>query len=362
MKVFVIGDTSEDLAYWTIKHYPGATLFINDNKSEFQYGSIGDADLDTIIQTLLLADKIIFYDHKVWSDNNIRTQTIYLLYQLATVYKKIVTNLNHLEVFNDKNELGFYNPNTSFPKAYNNIFSYTSANFIGIQDIRQIDSAQVWIAGCSYAHGVLLKQKEKYAQIVADHFNLPISWLSKPASSIEFAADQILRADIKQNDIVIWGITGINRMLWYDENCEAHGVTINTVDVILSDISRSERKDILSALSSTTRAGVAIKNVCQVETYLKKIGAHLILISHPELSLSVHYKILDRYLSSTKNYLNVYENSKQHDDSLVTRARADVNRDHLYIDTVEDQRHPGPFQNKKWAQKIITEIKNRKIV
>ena len=90
-----------------------------------------------------------------------------------------------------------------------------------VVDQRKTAGQQIWIVGCSYAHGNCLEYiNQRYGQLVAEYYHLPVSFLTKPGSSIDWACDQILRADINPGDIVIWGITSVNRCSWVDDNHE----------------------------------------------------------------------------------------------------------------------------------------------
>jgi len=91
------------------------------------------------------------------------------------------------------------------------------AKMLNLSNIRKSNDAQIWIAGCSISHGMGVKDHERYGELIAKELNLPVSFLTAPGSSIRWASDQILRSDIRPNDIIFWGLTSCHRFSCWDE-------------------------------------------------------------------------------------------------------------------------------------------------
>jgi hypothetical protein len=82
---------------------------------------------------------------------------------------------------------------------------YTNNSYLKLKSKRKSDDqAQLWIAGCSVTAGVGVSPDQRFAVLIAENFGGQFVDLAKGGSSIEFAADQILRSNIRNGDWVIW--------------------------------------------------------------------------------------------------------------------------------------------------------------
>jgi hypothetical protein len=83
---------------------------------------------------------------------------------------------------------------------------------IPLVDHRKTQKPQLWIAGCSISHGVGVSSDQRYGKLLADELGLECSFLTKPAGSISWISDQIIRSDIRTGDIVIFALPNVERV------------------------------------------------------------------------------------------------------------------------------------------------------
>ena len=230
---------------------------------------------------------------------------------------------------------------------------------LSLVDSRKTNFQQLWIAGCSYAHGIGLDpQNNRYGQLVSNYFEIPVSFLSQGGTSIEWAADQIIRSDITPGDILIWGITGVNRFVHWQEDGNMISVTptlFNTDNPNYNscpDHVKNQKEIWLELMHDKSRLYHAIRQISQVISFCKKIKCNLILACHPELSIKNQSDILLEFLQGTGLYVDLPHRS----ESWTFTWPADYRR---YLDKGTDNRHPGPLTHKLWSEIFIEEIENK---
>ena len=202
--------------------------------------------------------------------------------------------------------------------------------YLNLCDKRRSNDRQLWIAGCSFAAGVGVSKVQRYGNLIADKLNLPVSYLAQGGTSIEWAADQILRSDIRENDIVIWGITGAGRLCFYDERFDIlRHVTVWDDTWRLDDFIKKK------LLVSEHMIYKAVTHIAQVENYLKKISGQWVLIDLP-LSGEEHDLQMSEYLSKSKNSSKLFDNDHRE-----------------FIDRGTDGIHPGPKHHQWYANNIL---------
>ena len=182
-----VGDVCESLSRAALKHDPTAFLIDHSNYKNFLastitkditvYTALGDLpkNLEIFYNIAMLATEIVYAPPAKWTDSiavdptdpTVCVQGLTEIMLLLISEHCTVTNL----------DLCYFNP-TINPLA----------------DLRKTENTQLWFAGCSFTYGVGVDSSQRYGQLVANHFNLPCSFLSKPGSSIAWAADQILRS------------------------------------------------------------------------------------------------------------------------------------------------------------------------
>lgn len=317
MKTLFVGDCTEDLALHA-KDYDSSAFLVDSNnykeyliptnKTSTAYTSAADLPKITrtecvFLQVLQAADKIYYHPPSLWSDykdefslQNMQKITEYFLYLL----QREKNNVQGLD-----------------------LSSYKNNNYLKLGGVRNSGYAiQLWVAGCSITAGVGVKDHERYPVIVSKLFNKSFVDLSKGGSSIEFSADQILRSDLCQGDVVLWGLTSEYRALIWDRKTQT-GSSINPYNFDYKNTNCAD--DIVDE----TRLYKAVISFAQVENFCKKIGAHLIavpIICSESLQLLLH------------DHESYYQIPYQP----------------CYLDLGLDNVHPGPLQHQWYANQIKT--------
>lgn len=347
MKTLIVGDNTDELAEWANENYAPISLLTIENldfaiTSELNfYTSLGDLRQDThLIKALESAEKIIYHAPIEWSDINMQesTEKVFLYFSL-------------------QNKI----------KIENFAIDFDHGNLLSLNDIRQTDDPQFWIVGCSLAHGFSLPDMNKrYGQVVADHYKKPVSFLTQVTSSFSWAADQILRSDIRKGDLVIWQLPEIHRYMIYRNkspitltlsSVTRKSYLINLITNFTSEEVKANSKhdthednmsDMLNFLKSAnnktlktlennildeTRLLEAVKSVYQVDNFCRHVGAKLLIIStiylYQESNSSTDFLL--KYLLNFSNYYVLSEK----------------------VDVCDDEFHPGPESQKVWTNELI---------
>lgn len=255
----------------------------------------------------------------------------------------------------------------------NNIWS--EKNFLGLKDVRKTNDPQLWVAGCSFADGSALTDKnQRWGQVLAKYLSCPVSFLTKGGSSIDWAADQILRADLRPGDTLVWALTGVNRVTWFDSEgntllvgpglvagAQYHtGVTLNN----------REKEFYTDLLNNDALVYLSMRYVMQVVSYCKNKNVRLILAFHSELSLLAHSKKMLDFLKTFDCFVELTSQSQGHPEiSSKEKSFADLFKHRKYLDTPNNKKyidqghdhvHPGPQQHQQWANDIFTFLKSLK--
>jgi hypothetical protein len=207
--------------------------------------------------------------------------------------------------------------------------------FESITDTHKTDKNPLWITGCSITVGQGVDANQRFADILATKLDLDPIILAKSGSSITWQADQILRSDIKKNDLVVWGLTNFARVDYaegFDWQSQA--------------ASNLEFKNFIwkywtyEYFDSYTRSMECIKSIQHVNNFCKKIKAKLILVN---LLDNVWSNLV---FSKLSNYLDLTVPQKE-------------NNKFNYIDFGWDNDHPGPKQHQLYADNIYQFIKEK---
>lgn len=256
-------------------------------------------------QVLQKADKIYYCPPAIWSDHqdefslqNIQQITEYFLYLL----QREKNNVQGLD-----------------------LSKYKQTEYLKLTNVRTSNNKQLWVAGCSITAGVGVADNERYPSIISKLFDGKFVDLSRPGSSIEFAADQILRSDIRPGDIVVWGLTSEYRALIWDRKFQSSA----SINPYTFDYINTNRADDIVDETRLYRAAIAF---AQVENFCQKVGAHLIaipVICSEALQLILH------------DHAGYYQ--------LPYRAG--------FLDLGSDNLHPGPAQHQWYADHINNILK-----
>jgi hypothetical protein len=325
-----LGDVFEYTSKQALQYDNTAFLLDFNNCEEFfnnsltndttVYTSLGDLskNLSQIWNILISSDEIVYCPPAKWSDNktlnvtnptdSIHGLTEHLLLTLPAHVK--VTNFNRAGLVPDP---------------------------VPLVDSRRGNSVQLWIAGCSFSHGLGVESQQRYGQLVANQLDLPVSFLTRDGSSISWAADQILRSDIKAGDIVIWGLTAIERLTYVQDNKLSVGVTVNTYKVN----PKLEKTLPAETLTSQNTFYSHIYSIEQVVNFCKATKAKLLIIG-----LLTSDSCL-RYLAD-KSFFHRYPYSRTFNNNSISEFN--------FVDTGTDNLHPGPEQHLLYKNFIISII------
>lgn len=330
-RTIFVGDTSQRLADQAMAYDPTAFLIDHNNYKEFLdnpqanktvYTSLGDLpkNLGIFYQLVCSCSKIVYVAPEPCNEQDIDVTDPTGCMQGLTE-NLLLSISNHRRVDNIE-------------------ACYLHAEINPLVDFRKSKKSQLWIAGCSFSHGLGVEPNQRYGQLVANSLNLPVSFLTKAGSSIAWAADQILRSNLIKGDTVIWGITETFRMTFIKDKL-LHLININTYKK-----DPELKKSIpLDTLTSENTLYHHLYSIEQVINYCKTSQTNLVL-----LGLLTSPNML-RYLQSKDNY---YHFPYQIDFSNHTL-------DFTLSDTGSDNIHPGIKQHQQYADFVLEIIKQHSV-
>ena len=316
-----LGDVGEYLANLARAADPTATLITHNNVYNLTdgtyYTSLGDlGNLTNFGGMFRTVDKIIYAPPPgTWSD------------------------YTHFSTFPEGSKMKFWT------EDYLNIFSWKIIieNFpkipvpenkqvmLALADKRKSNCPQLWSVGCSISHGIGVQPTQRYGQLLADELRLPVSFLTSPGSSIIWAADQILRSDIQAGDIVIWGLTSIPRLTYFNDSL------IHVNNRLYSKIPKFNDVLDINVLDSKDTFYRSLIGVKQVINFCKKLKVKLIIVSLLDDTIV-------KYISDFPNIIILH--------NLWGRDKTD-----LFEDLGDDNQHPGVKTHAFYASQILKRIK-----
>lgn len=311
MITIFVGDVGEYLCIEAQRHTPTAQLITESSNKTLTPGtyyiSLGDfTDVIQFSQFLAQADQLIYQPPvSNWSSPMQQITEFYLMYFAD---KAQVTNIEF-----------------KLPQA-------ELSSMLALADIRKDTGPQLWVAGCSVSHGVGVDPHERFGEIVAEELKLPVSFLTCPASSIEWAADQLLRSDIKPGDTVVWGLTAFERFAYYRDQ-QVGQVTVHYYQ-------RNPGFDHISLdeLDSDNRIYQAVTRIYSVVNFCAKLKVKLVIAG---LLPSQQYL---PYLFTVPGYTHLKG----------TLPMVTTNKNGLDVGT--DGRHPGPVTHRWYAEQILNKL------
>jgi len=314
MITFLVGDVTSYLSQEASKYSPDAKLITEKNcnieSDSTYYISIGDfTSRRQFVELLDCADRLIYAPPNMWSDlknNNTSLMKHYTEFHLLVLKNsKIVLGIDHL-----------------IPTSIINQMTQ-------LEDTRKTTEPQLWVAGCSITAGDFLEKDKRYGQLLANKLNLEVSFLAKGGASISWAADQILRSNIQKDDIVVFGLTSLDRFSFFKDQ-KLHNVNPGYYQMN-PEFNNIVNIDMLSHLENSIYH--SLTSVHQVINFCNYIGAKLFLVG-----IFVHQDHLP-YFISLKNYYHIRD---YYGDSIET----------TYLDLAYDGKHPGPLTHQWYAKKI----------
>ena len=214
----------------------------------------------------------------------------------------------------------------------NNLILENSIKFLKLVDVRKSKDPQLWTAGCSYTFGSGVDPLSSYPILLSNLLGMSLSNLAYPGSSIPWATDQILRSDIRKDDIVVWGLTSKERINWWLDDQHSN-ITNTSYDVYKNLEKQVSKKFLLSADNFTYQS---LTHIHQVVNFCQKIQAKLLIVG----LLSTVEDFL--YLNNIPEYYHYYcKNSFE------------------VLDYGSDNIHPGPLQHQDYADAIYQQLQFR---
>lgn len=295
---------------------------LNDDHSGVAYTSLPDlGDHKNLSLLCNRADIIVYSPPDEWLDTD-RTSKKFLKSEQRSVERVIMP----FTLAKDKIII-----NCPPNNVWKTISPEQQSVLLGLADQRNTDDVQLWTVGCSFTYGMGVPKDKRYATLLSNRLNLPLALLARPATSITWARDQILRSDIRKNDLVVWGITSWNRYAHYNEDK-------NTLEHIhagyfqwfpsFNQVSSPDR------LMEPTLLYNAINAIEQVINFCDKVGAKLILAG---LLISPN---LGEYLKNKyTNYIHLID----------FWGEGDLR----YLDLAPNDLHPGLLSHEYYASNII---------
>jgi hypothetical protein len=313
--ILFVGNIDNSPALAAKQYDDSAISIFTDNLKDLEkikvgYVSIGDHQLKDFINILDYASEIHYVHSDTWGDINTKLNTeCYLKY---FSHRKPVYN---------------------FTK---DLYSVDSAEMLELVDSRRHNDQQLWVAGDSFTVGTpWVNPDQIYGHLLSKNLNLPVSYLASIGSSISWAADQILRSDIRKDDIVVFMLTSVSRFPYFSIDGLHH-------------INRTwypKFKNIVSEqiLTSPHLRYLACRSIDQVITDANKVGYKLVITKTP-LDVEENEFFILNYLSNFDCFVHNYSDGT---DGL--------------IDYGNDGLHPGPIQHKQYADIILRHLKNENL-
>jgi hypothetical protein len=208
-------------------------------------------------------------------------------------------------------------------------------NFNYLINTRPNNDPVVWTAGCSFTVGQFVDHKDRWGTLLADYLNLPEVTLAQCGSSIYWAADQILRSDIREGDMVVWGLTNIQGRTEISHNWNFSPTLISAY----TTLKKENQYWTLDYFESETGVLVALREILQVINFCQKIKVKLYLANLFDLAwLRVALKAFENFIDLTQD-LPMPDGTPK------------------FLDFASDNSHPGPKQHRQYAEKLYNFIK-----
>lgn len=202
---------------------------------------------------------------------------------------------------------------------------YDVYNYKNIIHKRLDNHPTLWVSGCSFSAGLGVEEHECYASLLAKHLNFPLVNLSKNGRSLFDSVDQLLRADIQNNDIVILGVTNFGRYEYVE-------------DYKLKSLPGNNPKNLkhidLDYFDSQTNILKSCHEIFHLINFCNKANAKVIVANLLDQSIS------PIFFNNCENYIDF----------------SSIGLIKNYIDIGNDGLHPGPKQHQCYFDKIYQKL------
>jgi len=243
------------------------------------------------------------------------------IYLLEDSYPPDSQGLKNWETFQLLNKLADRNVANAVT-----IRDYITLGLNMLHATRSTDKSILWTAGCSVTAGSGVDWEQRYGYLLAEKLGMPEVSLSRTGASIGWAADQILRSEIRSGDTVVWGLTDTTRVD-LEDNFSLKSCPGNQYFTSVHKEKQYWNIDYFGSLSQEVSAA---RSVLQVINYCSKIGVKLVLANL--LNITIMPMVL-------RNYKNTID--------LTTEE---------YLDLGTDNDHPGPKHHRHYANEIYNLI------
>lgn len=335
MKSLFVGSTEEYLSTIAKKHDSSAFLVNSQNYKQFLdtdlctgYTALGDLPKDTNIfcKILLDSDQIHYCPPTHWKEKSLENN----LYYNTTEEEQSLTELFLLYVSKYKTVLGL-----------DHISNHHCT--LDFDSNRVTDEPQLWVSGCSNTYGTGVDHEDTWAYLLHKSLKMPYKNLAITGTSNPWSADRLLRSDIRKNDIVVWGLTNLERISWI-ENSKLHKLTAHNYSI------HKHYESMLSAkyLLSENTLHDNLTSIEQVANFCKKIQATFFcFLTFPECHT------LYKFLHNKSYFLDIDFNliiNKSTNEWQIQR-----------LDYGSDNVHPGKKHHLYWHNNLLKQIQNRQI-
>jgi hypothetical protein len=306
-------------------------VFLQDKRSSITaYTSLGDLskDLKTILSVLDKAEKIIYVEPTKWSDN----KTVNLNYPTESVQG--LTEYILWRFYHNKKNV----ENINFEK-------YNHQNMLTLVDHRKSNDPNIWVLGSSFSTGGHGIDKNSYPWLLSQQLDLPLNLLAGNAMSIEWMADQIIRSNVQSGDIVILSLN-----LSDNKHCFWNDVdqSVNVLDSSWKETPANRKRvkqlgfnniDLDRFLFyNDTGFYKTIIHIHQIINFCKLVKAKLFLFG---IYTSDRLNLALADIPEFRNYTYKLES---------------IGSGKVFVDYANDDKHPGVFQHKLYADFIIDNL------
>jgi hypothetical protein len=315
MRTLLVGDIGFYLSIEAKKINKNALLLDNFNYKRIidtngvYYTSIGDITVvEHFCEVLMAADEVIFSPPTGnWSDKEAIDKLKDKRFTMETETKEHLYQLHWIKKISIKNLV------IRFPN-FKNKWQVTPRISAG---------PQIWNIGCSITAGNGVEKHQRYGEIIGKKLNMPVSILAYEGSSLIWAADQILLADVLPGDIIIWGLTSLHRYSYALHNDRFYHVNFE----FYKNYPLLKKIVPIDWSASMDNLYHSLNSISIVKNFSNKIDAKLLLLE------VLPQDLIEEHIEFTKT--------------------TPIEK---WVDKGDDNQHPGPRQHEIFAQIALDAI------
>ena len=161
---------------------------------------------------------------------------------------------------------------------------------------------------------------------------MPAVFLATTNSGLDWQVDQLIRSDIKENDIVIWGGSFPISFSWFIDS-KLYNIWPYWNEFIDDEQFHSKKELLSTMLEDESRIKLSIRHMAQVISFCKKLKVKLVIAYYP----------IDREVQEFKDFVKT------------TPYYLELPK---VVDLAADRSHPGPITHALYAKRIQEYIEN----